>query len=55
MAARGLLLGSLLTAVPFFLIHLPLAFEVNGWKGTTWQDAFVDWGLILLAVRSCGT
>jgi uncharacterized protein len=49
MAARGLLVGSLLTAVPFFLMHLPLAFEVNGWKGTTWHDAFVDWGLILLA------
>ena len=39
MAARGLLVGSLLTAVPFFLMHLPLAFEVNGWKGTTWHDA----------------
>jgi uncharacterized protein len=49
MAARGLLVGSLLTAVPFFLIHLPLAFEANGWKGTTWHDAVVDWGLILLA------
>jgi uncharacterized protein len=41
--------GSLLTAVPFFLMHLPLAFEANGWQGTTWRDAFVDWGLILLA------
>jgi uncharacterized protein len=49
MAARGLLIGSLLTAVPFFLMHLPLAFEVNGWQGTTWHDALVDWGLILLA------
>jgi len=49
MAARGLLVGSLLTAVPFSLMHLPLAFEVNGWKGTTWHDAIVDWGLILLA------
>ena len=27
MARHGLLVGSLLTAVPFFLIHLPLAFE----------------------------
>jgi membrane protease YdiL (CAAX protease family) len=44
MAARGLLIGSLLTAVPFFLMHLPLAFEVNGWHGTTWHDALVDWG-----------
>jgi uncharacterized protein len=49
MAARGLLIGSLLTAVPFFLMHLPLAFEVNGWHGTTWHDALLDWGLILLA------
>jgi membrane protease YdiL (CAAX protease family) len=49
MAARGLLVGSLLTAVPFFLIHLPLAFEADGWKGTTWRDAAVDWALILLA------
>lgn len=49
MSARGLLVGALLTAVPFFLIHLPLAFEVNGWAGTSWHDAFVDWGLILLA------
>jgi membrane protease YdiL (CAAX protease family) len=50
MATRGLLIGSLLTAVPYFLIHLPLAFEVDGWKGTTWHDAVVDWVLIGLAV-----
>jgi membrane protease YdiL (CAAX protease family) len=49
MDARGLLIGSLLTAVPFYLIHLPLAFEANGWKGTTWQDAAIDWALLLLA------
>jgi membrane protease YdiL (CAAX protease family) len=49
MAARGLLVGSLLTALPFFLMHLPLAFEANGWKGTSWGDAAVDWALILLA------
>jgi CAAX protease family protein len=49
MAARGLLIGSLLTAVPFFLMHLPLAFEANGWKGTSWRDATIDWALILLA------
>jgi uncharacterized protein len=49
MAARGLLIGSVLTAIPFFLIHLPLAFETDGWKGTTWHDAFLDWGLLLLA------
>jgi membrane protease YdiL (CAAX protease family) len=49
MARHGLLVGSLLTAVPFFLIHLPLAFETNGWRGTTWQDALITWGVLLLA------
>jgi membrane protease YdiL (CAAX protease family) len=50
MAVRGLLIGSLLTSIPFFLIHLPLAFEANGWKGTSAHEALVDWGLILLGV-----
>jgi membrane protease YdiL (CAAX protease family) len=50
MAARGLLVGSLLTAIPFFLMHLPLAFETDGWHGTTWHDAVIDWALIGLAV-----
>jgi membrane protease YdiL (CAAX protease family) len=49
MAARGLLVGSLLTAIPFFVIHLPLAFEVDGLKGTSWQGACLDWALIGLA------
>jgi membrane protease YdiL (CAAX protease family) len=49
MARHGLLVGSLLTAVPFFLIHLPLAFENNGWQGTTWRDAFITWGVLLVA------
>ena len=49
MARHGLLVGSLLTAVPVFLIHLPLAFETNGWHGTTWRDAFITWGVLLLA------
>ena len=30
-------------------MHLPLAFEADGWKGTTWRDAVIDWALILLA------
>jgi len=46
MARRGLLGGSLLTAVPFFLIHLPLAFETHGWKGTTWADAAATWAVV---------
>ena len=49
MARHGLLVGSLLTAVPFFLIHLPLAFETDGWPGTPWQDALVTWGVLLVA------
>ena len=49
MAVRGLLVGSVLTSVPFFLIHLPLAFETDGWQGTSWHDALIDWGLILLS------
>jgi uncharacterized protein len=36
MARRGLLIGSLLTAIPFFVIHIPLAFAAHGPKGTTW-------------------
>jgi len=49
MARHGLLVGSLLTAVPFFLIHLPLAFETDGWSGTTWQNVLVTWGVLLVA------
>src|SRR3954452_2595184 len=35
MGRHGLLAGSVMTAVPFFIIHLPLAFEAKGWSGTT--------------------
>ena len=49
MARHGLLVGSMLTAVPVFLIHLPLAYEANGWSGTTWPDAFLTWGVLLVA------
>ena len=49
MARHGLLVGSLLTAIPFFVIHLPLAFESNGWAGTTWSDALITWGVLLVA------
>ena len=47
---HGLLAGSLLTAIPFGLIHLPLAFETDGWAGTTWSEAFVNWAFVLGAV-----
>ena len=50
MARHGLLRGSLLTAVPVFLIHLPLSYETNGLAGTRWQDALLNWGLLLVAL-----
>lgn len=43
MSAKGLVMGSLLTAIPFFLMHLPLAFENNGLHGTSAKDAVTDW------------
>ena len=49
MARRGLLIGSLFTAVPFFVIHLPLAFETDGWAGTSWSDALVTWAFLLVS------
>jgi membrane protease YdiL (CAAX protease family) len=47
MSRRGLLIGSLLTAIPFALIHLPLAFEERGLKGTTWGQAAATWAFLL--------
>lgn len=49
MARHGLLVGSLLTAVPFFVIHLPLAFETDGWPGTSWHNALLTWGILLVS------
>lgn len=49
MARHGLLIGSLLTAVPFFVIHLPLAFEAKGWSGTSWSDVLATWGILLVS------
>ena len=48
MARHGLLIGSLLTAIPFFAIHIPLAFAEQGWKGTPWTEAALEIGLIAL-------
>jgi membrane protease YdiL (CAAX protease family) len=50
MGRHGLLKGSMLAAIPFGLIHLPLAFEANGWAGTTWSEAFVNWAFLLGAL-----
>jgi len=49
MARHGLFVGSLLTSVPFFVIHLPLAFETNGWPGTSWNDALLTWAILLVS------
>src|SRR3954454_6816443 len=50
MDRHGLLIGSMLTVIPFGLIPLPLAFEGDGWSGTTWSEAFVNWAFLLGAL-----
>ena len=50
MDRHGLLVGSILTVIPFGLIHLPLAFEADGWTGTTWPEAFINWAFLLGAL-----
>jgi membrane protease YdiL (CAAX protease family) len=50
MDRHGLLVGSMLTVIPFGLIHLPLAFETKGWAGTSWSEAFVNWAFLLGAL-----
>jgi membrane protease YdiL (CAAX protease family) len=50
MARRGLLAGSLLTAIPFGLTHLPLAYEAEGLAGTSWGEALVAWAFLLGAL-----
>jgi uncharacterized protein len=47
MATRGLLMGSLLTAIPFFVIHIPLAFAEHG-LNTTAEQAALNLGLTAL-------
>ena len=49
MTRRGLLIGSLITAVPFALIHFPLVFAAGGRHGTKWSDALLDLALLALA------
>jgi uncharacterized protein len=48
MARRGLLIGSLLTAIPFFVIHIPNAFAEEGLKNTSLEEAAVNLSLIAL-------
>jgi uncharacterized protein len=47
MAARGLLIGFLLTAIPFFVFYIPLAFAQPG-LNTTWEQAALNLGLTAL-------
>jgi membrane protease YdiL (CAAX protease family) len=46
-ARHGLLKAALLTALPFGLIHLPLAFEQDGLGGTGLADLALAWALLL--------
>jgi uncharacterized protein len=47
MNRHGLLVGSMLTAIPFSLIHLPLAFSAHGLYGTPWTDVALTWGVLI--------
>jgi membrane protease YdiL (CAAX protease family) len=48
MDRHGLLAGSLLTAIPFALIHLPLAFADHGLHGTSGRDLAITWTVLIL-------
>jgi membrane protease YdiL (CAAX protease family) len=47
MKRHGLVVGSLLTAIPFSLIHLPLAFDEHGLWGTPWTDVALTWAVLI--------
>jgi membrane protease YdiL (CAAX protease family) len=49
MTRHGLLIGSLITAVPFALIHFPLVFAAGGEHGTNWSAVAIDLALLALA------
>jgi membrane protease YdiL (CAAX protease family) len=46
MDRKGVLAGSLLTAIPFALIHLPQAFAARGFADTPWADVALSWGVL---------
>jgi len=48
MESHGMAAGSLLTAIPFALVHLPLAFADKGFTGTPWSEVAVAWGVLLV-------
>ena len=39
----------MLTAIPFSLIHLPLAFSAGGLFGTPWTDVALTWTVLIAA------
>lgn len=47
MSRHGYLAGSLLTAIPFALIHLPLAFDAHGLAGTGWSEVALTWAVLI--------
>ena len=47
MKRHGLVVGSLMTAIPFSLIHLPLAFDERGLWGTPWTSVALTWGVLI--------
>jgi membrane protease YdiL (CAAX protease family) len=49
MERHGLVTGSLLTAVPFALIHLPLAFEEHGLDGTGGRELAITWAVLIVS------
>ncbi|MEV7135166.1 CPBP family intramembrane glutamic endopeptidase [Arthrobacter sp. NPDC093128] len=46
MERKGVFGGSLLTAIPFALIHLPQAFAERGFAATPWADVALSWGVL---------
>ena len=46
---QDLVKGALWTAVPFALIHLPMAFEEHGLTGTGAKDLAMSWAFLLVS------
>jgi membrane protease YdiL (CAAX protease family) len=47
MAKHGLLVGSLLSAIPFALVHLPLAFGAPGFFATPMDKVMLVWAVLI--------
>lgn len=46
---HGVFRGSMVTAIPFALIHLPLAWEEHGLHGTSGRDLAITWAVLVLS------